>query len=184
MIVHGAFGFIREKIDIKILILFIMRRLAAPIDFEQLTDLTMCDGGISYFDYAECVNELVDTEHLRLKDGKYSLTAKGRRNGAATEVNLPYSVRLAVEKTTADVRAVQNRDAMIKTTHTVNKDGSFTVTLAMSDGLGDVLSMDLFAANEQQALALEKGFRKNAEKIFNGILEMILEENKPPKEEE
>ena len=181
---HGAFGFIREKIDIKILILFIMRRMAAPIDFDQLTDLTMCDGGISYFDYAECVADLVKTEHLILKDDKYSLTAKGRRNGEATEVNLPYSVRLAVEKTTAAVRAVQNRDAMIKTTHTLNKDGSCTVALAMSDGLGEIISINLFSANEQQALALEKGFRKNAEKVFNGLLEMILEEDKSSKKEE
>jgi hypothetical protein len=34
--------------------------------------------------------------------------------------------------------------------------------------------MELYAANDKQALALEKGFRKNAEKIYIALIEMIL----------
>ena len=173
---HGGFGFIREKLEIKILILFILRRLSAPVSLDVLTDLTMCDDGISYFDFAESVNELVESEHLRFEDGKYSPTAKGKRNGEITEVNLPYSVRQKAEKKTSALRAEQNRDAMIKTSHTVKPDGACTVTLALSDGVGEIVNMELFAANEQQAIELEQGFRKNAEKIYNAVIKLILEE--------
>ena len=44
---ENRFGFIREKLDIKILILFILKRLTAPVDFDKLSELTMCDDGIS-----------------------------------------------------------------------------------------------------------------------------------------
>ncbi|MCL2409650.1 MAG: DUF4364 family protein [Oscillospiraceae bacterium] len=169
------FGFIHEKLDIKILILFILRRLPEAISLDVLTDLTMCDDGINYFDFANCVEELVRTEHLRLEDGRYSLTEKGRRNGKITEINLPYSVRMKAEKSATALRAVQSRNAMIKTTHKNNPGGSCTVTLALSDGVGEIISMDLFAANENQALDLEKGFRKNAEKIYNELIKLILE---------
>ena len=172
---HGGFGFIHEKLEIKILILFILRRLPEPVSLDVLTDIAMCDDGISYFDFVECVNELVKSDHLRLEDGKYSPTAKGRRNGEITEVNLPYSVRQKAEKKTSALRAEQNRDAMIKTSRTVNPDGACTVALALSDGVGEIVSMELFAANEQQAMELEKGFRENAEKIYNAIIKLILE---------
>ena len=51
-------GFIHDKLDIKLLVLYIMSRVVAPIEFATLTDLVLCDDGIDYFDYAECVAEL------------------------------------------------------------------------------------------------------------------------------
>jgi len=171
----GNFGFIHEKIEIKILILFILRRLQEPVALDILTELTMCDDGISYFDYAECLAELVSTEHIIFESGSYSITPKGIRNGEITENSLPFTVRMETERSTAAVRATQSRNSMIKTSHSANSDGVNTVRLALSDGIGDIIKIDLLAANEQQALDLEKGFRKNAEKIYNALIEMILE---------
>ena len=170
----GNFGFIREKIEIMVLILFIMRRIPEPITFDVLTELTMCDDGISYFDYSESVADLVRTGHLHFEDQKYSLTPKGIRNGETTENSLPYSVRTKVEIKTAELRTNQNREALIKTSLVYDAEGVSTVKLSLSDGIGDIVSMELFAANEQQARALENGFRKNAESIYNALIEMIL----------
>ena len=47
------FGFIHEKLDIKILILFILRRLPGVVDRETLGELCQCDNGIGYFDYSD-----------------------------------------------------------------------------------------------------------------------------------
>lgn len=171
----GSFGFIHERIEIKILILFILRRLPEPITFDTLTELTMCDDGFGYFDYAQCVAELVRTEHLQVKDNKYCLTAKGMRNGEATESSLPFSVRTKAENGAYAYRSKLCRNAMIKTTHTANPDGGYAVTLALSDGVGDIISMTLYTANEKQALAMERGFRKKAEKIYNELTKMMLD---------
>ena len=43
-------GFIHEKFDIKILILFVLRRLPAPVSFEELSELVLIDDGFDYFD--------------------------------------------------------------------------------------------------------------------------------------
>jgi len=172
----GNFGFIHEKLDIKILILFIMRRLPEPVTLDVLTELAMCDDGISYFDFAECVAELVTSEHLLLdEENKYSLTKKGEFSAENTEVNLPYSVRVKAEKSTSTMRTAMNRNAMIKTSHTDNPDGSCMVQLSMSDGVGDIVSIEILAANEKFALGLEKGFRNSAENIYNAIIGLILE---------
>ena len=54
-------GFIHEKLDIKILILFLLRRLpgaVAPIDLQDLTQ--QCDEGFGYFEYSDCLAELIE----------------------------------------------------------------------------------------------------------------------------
>ena len=52
-------GFIRDKLEIKFLILYITARVIEPIPFDTVLDLTMCDDGIDYFDFSECLRDLV-----------------------------------------------------------------------------------------------------------------------------
>jgi len=169
----GNFGFIHEQIEIKVLILFIMRRLPEPVTIDVLSELTMCDEGISYFDVVECIDKLVKTKHLQLLKSKYSLTKKGEHNGEILEKNLPYSVRTKAEDAAAFLRTTQSRNAMIKTFRNTDETGGYKVALSLSDGVGEILSMELFAANEQQASTLEKGFRRSAEKVYHTIIETI-----------
>ncbi|MDR2572420.1 MAG: DUF4364 family protein [Oscillospiraceae bacterium] len=169
------FGFIYERIEIKVLILFVLRRLPEPVTIDVLSELTMCDEDINYFDVVDCIATLVKTKHLHHENEKYSLTAIGRRNGELLEKNIPRSVRTRAEDAAALVRIAQNRDSMIKTERRVGDDGGYKVSLSLSDGVGEVISMELFATNEERASALEKGFRKNAEKIYHNIVKMIAE---------
>ena len=171
------YGFVHEIVDIKVLVLFIMRRLPEPVTMEVLLELIMFDDGISYFDVTDGIYGLVKTGHLLFAHDKYSITDKGLRNGELVEKNLPFTVRMKIEEATAGLRSVLNRDSMIKTHNEAIETGGCRVFLALSDGIGEIFSMQLFAANEQQAKALESGFRKKAEKIYHTVIEMMLGDN-------
>ena len=95
-------GFIHDKLEIKFLILYITARVIEPIPFDTVWDLAMCDEGVDYFDFAECLSDLVRTEHLTLSaDGLYAITDKGLRNSRICESSLPYSVRLRCDRSCA-----------------------------------------------------------------------------------
>jgi len=170
------FGFIHEKIEVKMLILFVLKRLPEPVTLETLGELTLCDEAISYFDITDCVQKLEETNHLVSCERKYSLTAKGERNGEILEENLPYSVRQKAEELTAKIRASIDRNAMIKTGREPQNENGYKVTLSLSDGVSEILSMEIFAINEKRADKLEKGFRQNAEEIYHSVMKLITGE--------
>ena len=88
-------SFIHDKLEIKFLILYIAARVSEPIPIEGMQELTLCDSGIDYFSFSECLSDLVHTEHLTLSDGGlYAITPKGLRNSEICESSLPLSVRL------------------------------------------------------------------------------------------
>ena len=63
----GRTGFIRDQLDIRILVLYLMSRVAAPVDFVTLADMAFCDDGVTYFEFAEAVNRLVELEQLTME---------------------------------------------------------------------------------------------------------------------
>lgn len=169
-------GFIHDSLDTKILILFILGRLDAPVDLDTLADLTLLDDGITYFDVSECVTDLIRTEHITETHGLLSITEKGIRNGRVTESSIPYSVRERAQHNAAALSRIQRRNARISADWTPLKTDGFSVKLALSDGLGEILSMDLYAASEAQATKMTSAFQKNAEQLYGQIIETLINE--------
>ena len=167
------FGFIHEEFDIKILILYILRRLPEKIPFEDLAELTLCDEGISYFEFAECLASLVESGHIASTDDQYAITPKGGQNGEALESNLPYSVRIKAEKATSVVALIQKRNELIRASHTVRSRGGCTVNLSMSDGIGTLMKLELLAGSEEQAARLERNFKADAENLYGRIVALL-----------
>ena len=168
------FGFIHEKLDIKILILFILRRLPGTVDPETLLELCQVDSGIGYFDYSDCLSELTETGHVEQNGEGYTITEKGKRNADAVESSLPYSVRVKALKLIAPVEERMRRAAMITARHETGRDGCF-VELAMSDGKGEIIHLKLLCSGEEQAQQIEKHFRKDAESYYQKIAALLSE---------
>ena len=158
------FGFIHGELDTKILILYVLRRLPRPVDAQTLSDLCSFDNGVSWFDYSECLADLVDTGHVeRLSGERYLITDKGRTNGEAAETSIPYSVRMKADRLLEPVAARMRRDAMIDAGH------------EPSPGKGEVMSLSLLSPDEAAAEAMERAFRADAEGIYQKIIEILTD---------
>ena len=165
-------GFIHEKLDIKILILFILRRLPGSVDRNLLSDFTQCDGGVGYFDFSDCLSELVDTGLVIEETEGYRISEKGAQAGETVESSLPFSVRKKAEKLIAPEAERLRRLAMLTAEHRLTN-GNCMVTLAMSDGKGEVMRLKILSSGEEQAQRIEKNFRGNAEDIYCRLIELL-----------
>lgn len=167
-------GFIHDKLDIKLLVLYILGRTAGPIDFAALTDLAMCDPGVDYFLFAEAVSELAASGHLLLEDGLYSITEKGRRNGADCESSLSPVVRRRCDRRLAPLNASLRRAAQVRTQVEPGENGEFTLRLFLDDETGNLLSLSLLTASEAQCGQMAQRFQDNPEAVYHGVLSVLL----------
>ena len=167
-------GFIHDKLDIKLLILYIMARVTAPIDLPTLTDLALCDAGVDYFLFAEFVSELVGSGHLTLENDAYSITEKGRKHGEITESSLPYSVRLKCTRALSQLNKQLRRNAQVRSKLLSREDGLCTLQLALDDNDGSLFSLELLVATEEQGKHIASRFQAAPDQIYNDILTILL----------
>lgn len=175
-----AAGFIHDKLEIKFLILYIAARVSEPLPPEGMQELTMCDDGIDYFAYAECLNDLVQTEHLRLtEEGFYAITPKGLKNSEICESSLPYSVRLRTDRNVAEYNRRLLRKNQVQSRVIPRENGSYVVELQLRDDVDSILRLELTAATEAMARDLADRFRQDPEGVYTRLLSALY----PPAEE-
>ena len=177
-------GFIHDKLEIKFLILYITARVIEPIPFDTVLDLTMCDDGVDYFDFSECLNDLVKTEHLTLsEDGMYAITDKGLRNSRICESYLPYSVRLQCDKNLATCNRKLRRKSQVRSSWEQRSNGTYTVSMALDDDTGSIMDLKVMALQEEMAVMLAERFRKAPEKLYSEIMNVLLSDGQDMKSE-
>lgn len=171
-------GFIQDKLEIKFLILYIAARVIGPVPFDTLLDLTLCDDAVDYFDFSECLTDLVRTEHLVLDSGGlYAITEKGRRNSAICESSLPHSVRRRCDKNLEEWNRKLLRRSQVRTAVEQRPNGTYTVRLTLNDDKGGVMDLRLMMVDQAQAKAVAKRFDQSPEKLYSQILQLLLSES-------
>ena len=168
------FGFISSSLEIKCLILYIAARVVGPVPFEVLQELSMCDAGVDYFNFSECLADLVRTGHLEQDErGLYAITAKGRSNSTYTESSLPYTVRKQADGNLRVCNEQLKRRELVGAKVEERREGGFLVTLSMRDELDDLMHLQLLITRRDMALDVQKRFRANAEEIYSSILSVL-----------
>ena len=169
----AKFGFIHDKLDIKLLVLYIMNRAAAPIDFATLTDLAMCDSGVDYFQFAEAVAELLESTHLTQDGEYYSITDKGRRTCAAGESSLSPVIRSRCDQRLGPLNEALKRKAQVRA-ELRPQAGGYDVCLAMDDDQGSLFALTLLAPSQEDGQRIADHFLQHPDRIYNGILGILL----------
>ena len=174
----SEFSFINDSLEIKCLILYIAARTIAPVPFEVLQDLSMCDEGVDYFKFTECLADLVRTGHLtRDEEDLYAITDKGRHNSSATESTLPYTVRAKAEQNLIACNERIKRRALIGAEIEERETGGYTVALSLRDELDQLMDLRLLVTRRELAQQMQNRFCTDAEDIYAKILALLYEGN-------
>ena len=171
-------GFIHDKLELKFLILYITARLIEPVSFDVILDLVMCDEGVGYFDFSECLDDLVKTEHLTLsKEGLYAITDKGLRNSEICESSLAYSVRLECDKNLEAWNRKLRRKSQVRSSYEKRPNGTYTVNFSLDDDAGNIMTLKLMAIREDMAKMLQNRFRQAPEQTYHAIMQVLLKDS-------
>lgn len=163
-------GFIRDELDLKLLVLYIMSKAAAPLTFLQLLDLALCDAGVNYFSLTQAVDHMVETGQLVKEEERYSLTEKGRRNSEICQNSLPYSVRMHCDENLVRVNQDLRRQAQVQTAITDHEEGTCTLRLRLNDVGSPLLDLELLVPDRPQAIAMSQRFQTDPAALYHAIV--------------
>ena len=171
-------GFIQNELDLKLLVLYIMSRTAAPVTFNQLLDVALCDAGVDYFSLTEVVGHLVETGHLEQTGQVYAITEKGRRNSEICESSLPYSVRMHCDENLGKLNGALKRAAQVQTGVEPHPDGTCTVRLFFADDGGPLMELKFLYPSQEKGRALAERFQETPEAFYHDLMTFLSEERK------
>ena len=161
-------GFIHDMLDVKVLILFVMARVSYPVNTQQIYELCYQDDCLSYFDVCTAIPEMVKSGHLKaLEDECFEITDKGRADGSLTEDSIAFTVKQRAENAVARFNRQIRRSSFVKTQILPRENGDYSVIMALDDEMGNLMTLELLAPNQRQAVRLGKLFDKKAEAVYN-----------------
>ena len=169
-------GFIHDMMDVKILILFVTARSSYPLSTQEIYELCYQDDCLSYFDVCTAIPEMVKTGHLKdLGDDRYEITEKGRRDGSVTEDSIAFTVKTRAENAVARYNRQLRRSSFVKTQIVPRKTGEYSVVMALDDEQGNLMTLELMAPDQRQAVRLGKLFEKKAEELYSLTMSELLD---------
>lgn len=170
-------GFIHDMMDVKVLILYVVSRSNYPMTTQEIYELCYQDDCLSYFDVCTAIPQMVASGHLQqVGEDQYAITEKGRHDGALTEDSIAFTVKQRAENAVSRFNRQLRRSSFVRTQVLPRENGEHSVIMALDDDAGNLMTLELMAPNQRQAVRLSKLFESKAESVYNLIMMELLDE--------
>ena len=170
-------GFIHDMMDVKVLVLYVTARSNYPLSVQEIYELCYQDDCLSYFDVCTAIPEMVRSGHLRELEGeKYEITPKGKETCELTADSIAFTVKQRAENAVARFNRQIRRSSFVKTQIIPREKGDFSVIMSLDDEMGNLMTLELMAPDQRQAVRLGKLFEKKAEDLYNLTMMELLDD--------
>ena len=144
---------------------------------QEIYELCYQDDCVSYFDVCTAIPQMVKSGHLKeVEQDRFEITEKGRQDGALTEDSIAFTVKQRAENAVARFNRQVRRSCLVKTQILPRENGDYSVVMGLDDDLGNLMTLELFAPNQQQAVRLGKLFEGKAEEVYNLVMAELLDD--------
>ncbi len=177
---------LKDKNDIKIFILYLLKNLDDPLDFNTISDIVVQDEFVNYFDFAECFAELLDTEtveQIRLPnptpakpDGTtelFRITENGVHVVEQLQSNLLNMIREKSLKSAMRLLSFKSRGSDVKCSWSEREDGRFDLKCQVIEKGGTLLDVNLVIDTRYQLDKMVYNFNERPEVVYRGILALL-----------
>ncbi len=170
-------GFIHDMLDVKVLILYVTARVQYPVTSQEIYELCYQDDCLSYFDVCTAIPEMVVSGHLEeVEEGRFAITEKGRRDGEVTADSIAFTVKQRAEDAVDRFNRQVRRASYIKTQIIPRDNGDFSVVVTLDDDTGNLMTLELLAPDQRQAVRLGHLLEKKADTVYHLTMAELLDD--------
>lgn len=171
-------GGMRSKNEIKTLICYLYNSVKENIDKGIIIQAILKQGLANYFETSSAFDDLVMNGNLISADNEhktYSLTEKGAEIAKQLDSTVAYTIKekayaCAVKLLAEKKKEIENRVNISK------NDNGFTVECSVSGGDMDLMKLNIYAPEMEQALILKKNFLDNPNKAYKVMLALLTKD--------
>lgn len=171
-------GGMRSKNEIKTLICYLYNSVKENIDKGIIIQAILKQGLANYFETSSAFDDLVMNGNLIPADDEhktYSLTEKGAEIAKQLDSTVAYTIKekayaCAVKLLAEKKKEIENKVNIMK------NDNGFTVECSVSGGDMELMKLDIYAPEMEQALILKKNFLDNPNKAYKILLALLTKD--------
>ena len=169
-------GFVRDSMDVRLVILYVLRRVDAPLDFGTLVELCLQDDGVNYMNLAEMTEKLRQTGHLtKNEEGEISITRLGNDTSAEIEDSLAAILRKKLREAVDEWKRLQKRKEQFRTDIKEQPDGTFWVDLTLNSPMGEMMRLAIPTYSDNRAEMVKEAFFLHGDTLYSAVMEVIRE---------
>jgi len=168
---------LKDKNDIKIFILYLLRHIGYPLDFVNINDIVVQDGVVNYFDFADCFAELLETGNVAemKKDGVdyYVITEQGKHVADTLQSRLLSILRDRSLKSALRLLSFKKRGADLRCEAEKMPDGRLKCHFIVIDHHEEVMNITAVLEDEVQYEKMRYNFMNKSEVVYRGMLALL-----------
>ncbi len=166
-----------DKIDIKLITLFIIENFKTPVPNSFIVDTLMLEPFINYFDLQQQMAELEEEEfvtyYVEDNDRFYSITEKGKQALEFFMVRIPKTVRERLLRA-VKIKIKDLKNALsIKAEYKKVNDIEYSVSLGISEGKFDMFGVTISVGDEVMAKKMCGAFKSNPQAMYSEFLSVL-----------
>ena len=171
-------GGMRSKNEIKTLICYLYNSVKENMDKGIVIQAILKQGLANYFETSSAFDDLVMNGNLIPADDEhktYSLTKNGAEIAKQLDSTVAYTIKekayaCAVKLLAEKKKEIENKVNIMK------NDNGFTVECSVSGGDMELMKLDIYAPEMEQALILKKNFLDNPNKAYKILLALLTKD--------
>ncbi len=184
---------LKEKNDIKIFILYLLKNIGYPLDFNTISDIVIQDEFVNYFDFAECFAELLDSgiiETIKGSEMESTTNVAGAfstqksadmyhitENGVGVVEQLQSSLLNVIKdkslKSAMRLLSFKARGSDIKCVGAPRDDGRFDLHCEVIENHETLLSLDIVLNDKHQLDRMMYNFNERPEIVYRGVITLL-----------
>ncbi len=166
-------GGLRSRMQIKLLITFIVSRAGEPMKDSMIIEALQLHGLANYFEASQAMEELISGGNLTEADGLIYITPKGEISVDELAREIPRTVK---ETALADAmmlltKAKRERENSVEIKKTEN--GCY-VTFKIMHGQEPMMELSVYAADMEQAQHIKNNFIKDPSHIYATVIASLF----------
>ena len=171
-------GGMRSKNEIKTLICYLYNSVKENMDKGIVIQAILKQGLANYFETSSAFDDLVMNGNLIPADDEhktYSLTKNGAEIAKQLDSTVAYTIKEKAYACAVKLLAEKKKEIENKVNITKNNNG-FTVECSVSGGDMELMKLDIYAPEMEQALILKKNFLDNPKKSYKIMLALLTKD--------